>query len=374
MKIKGKAIIGMLSAIAVMASAFSIGFSSWTFNASASNGTHANALIGDGWGFEEEIHLGAGENNGVFTDASGNVLNPDKNTVTIRNDADEGGYIVSKVNMNNKDFEKGGITWTLPSYYSVDGKTNIPVIGIGSGSKVFSPDWAGSRLTGIVIPSTYKSIGSNAFDVGWNSGIKTITFEDGNTPLKIGHRSFYEQHQLQSLILPSRLVSMGTGAFGECTSLESLDMSKTQLTTISESCFSGSKLSSISWPSKLVSIEDYAFSTNYSGKLVLTNFPSTLVSVGKNAFATNQQMTVADFSGSSLKSLGEGAFQFCYQLKTIILPSTLTSIGKDCFNGVNGNSLTFLGSKSQWNAISKADGWNGYSIKNVVCLDGTISY
>ena len=61
-------------------------------------------------------------------------------------------------------------------------------------------------------------------------------------------------------------------------------------------------------------------------------------------------------------------------LSKIELPSTVTAITKNAFNGYTGaTSITFKGTQAEWNAAAES-GWNtNSSIKQVVCSDGTIT-
>lgn len=61
-------------------------------------------------------------------------------------------------------------------------------------------------------------------------------------------------------------------------------------------------------------------------------------------------------------------------LSKIELPSPVTAITKNAFNGYTGaTSITFKGTQAEWNAAAES-GWNtNSSIKQVVCSDGTIT-
>ena len=65
-----------------------------------------------------------------------------------------------------------------------------------------------SELTNIILPSSLKQIGQNAF---YNTNITTITIPEGIT--KIGNNCFYNCNQLTNIILPSSLKQIGDNAF-----------------------------------------------------------------------------------------------------------------------------------------------------------------
>ncbi len=172
-----------------------------------------------------------------------------------------------------------------------------------------------SGLTSITIPSSVRSIEFNAFR--GCSGLTSIT-------------------------LPSSLTSIGDGAFYGCSGLTSINVSdnnpkyssvdgmlcnkdQTKLIAVPNG-----KTSSITLPSSLTSIGDYAFS-GCSGLTSIT-LPSSLTSIGERTFVNCSGLTSITLP-SSLKSIEDHAFNGCSGLTSITLPSSLTSIGNYAFYG-----------------------------------------
>ena len=75
----------------------------------------------------------------------------------------------------------------------------------------------------------------------------------------------------------------------------------------------------------------------------------------------------------TVTEIGEYAFYEWKNLEKVIMSSNITSIGEDAFGGCNNlTNITYNGTQSQWNNISK-DGWSlQSSIKAVTCTDGVI--
>ena len=76
---------------------------------------------------------------------------------------------------------------------------------------------------------------------------------------------------------------------------------------------------------------------------------------------------------NGFKEIVQG-FDNCMYLKTIYLPSTITSINDDVIvNCIALTKIDFSGTKAQWNSIAKGDRWN-YTAKALVisCSDGFI--
>jgi hypothetical protein len=61
-------------------------------------------------------------------------------------------------------------------------------------------------------------------------------------------------------------------------------------------------------------------------------------------------------------SIGGRAFYECISLANIHIPSSVASIEVQAFNECTSlTSITFEGTKEQWNAISKGSGWNDFT-------------
>lgn len=98
-------------------------------------------------------------------------------------------------------------------------------------------------------------------------------------------------------------------------------------------------LTSIKLPSSLIKIKDDAFNSMDTLKsLVIDEGAPNLNELGERSFSGCSNIEELDLSNSKLTSIPEGAFAYCKNLKTIKLPSTITSIGDEAF--YNCQSLT----------------------------------
>lgn len=78
--------------------------------------------------------------------------------------------------------------------------------------------------------------------------------------------------------------------------------------------------------------------------------------------------------GNGVTALPAGAFSGCIALNSVRIGTGVKSIGADAFAYTTVLTINFDGTKEEWNAIQKAEGWNGNSyILSVSCSDGSVS-
>lgn len=95
---------------------------------------------------------------------------------------------------------------------------------------------------------------------------------------------------------------------------------------------------------------------------------------GKGSATDLDVVIPATYKGLPVTSIQEMAFFYCKNLTSITIPVGVTSIGYAAFGGCeNLSDITFNGTKEQWKAIKKANGWNPYPGNYILhCLDGDI--
>lgn len=108
-------------------------------------------------------------------------------------------------------------------------------------------------LKNVIIPSTVKSIGRNAFRY---SGITNITIPNGVTKINTGTFQFCTK--LVSINIPSSVTEIGEDAFRGCEKLTTITIPDT-VTKIYNYAFFGSSLTSVKLPQNLTKLGNNAF-------------------------------------------------------------------------------------------------------------------
>ena len=225
-----------------------------------------------------------------------------------------------------------------------------------------------NSLTSVTIPNSVTSIGSYAFS--GCSSLTSVTIP--NSVTSIGDYAFSGCSSLTNIIIPNSVTSIRDYAFEGCSSLTNITIPNS-VTSIGSGAFEGcSSLTNITIPNSVTSIGDYAF----SGCSSLTNItiPNSVTSIGSYAFKGCSSLTNITIP-NSVTSIGHTAFYRCSSLTSITIPNSVTSIKTYAFYKCDSlTNITFIGTKAQWNNISKGDGWNvNVPDALVTCTDGTIA-
>ena len=170
--------------------------------------------------------------------------------------------------------------------------------------------------------------------------LKTIIFS--NTIDRIPSNAFQSCNNLKCIIMPNTITSMGGNAFHHCYGLKTVSLSNT-LPILGNYVFSNCySLERIVIPESTTMMLDYTFQGCYSlDELIM---PNTLTRIGRNVFDNNNSLNKIKIS-NTLTTLGQYAFQYCYNLQSITMPSTSKTIPNYFFSNCSGLSkIKFLGS------------------------------
>lgn len=150
--------------------------------------------------------------------------------------------------------------------------------------------------------------------------VKKIVIPQGITV--ISDMAFENNKNLTEVIIPNSVTSIGSAAFRYCTSLESITLSDS-MTKIESDTFNGcTALKNITLPNNITSLVTSTYSY--------------------------------------------GCFYNCTSLESITIGNKITSIGKTTFYGCNNLAhIYYTGTEEQWDAITKATGWNTNMGSNV---------
>ena len=221
---------------------------------------------------------------------------------------------------------------------------------IKSGTKVIANNSFAfcSNLTNVIIPESIITIGNNAFE---NCTFTSINIPNGVRT--IGEEAFSFCQNLESVTIPSSVTSIGCGAFAPCRSLPKIIVDSDNVAYLNDSngvLFdknktvliqypSGNIADSYTIPSTVSSIADKAFYFCYD--LTSINIPNNVTTIGEYSFSTCYGLTSIHIP-DGVEIIGSYAFAGCDGITSITIPGSVTSLGSNVFSDCDGiQTVTF---------------------------------
>ena len=135
---------------------------------------------------------------------------------------------------------------------------------------------------------------------------------------------------INAVVIGSGATSVGAYAFYGCANLLSVEMADT-VTEIEGHAFQEcAAVAEVGFPNKLLSIGEYAFSGCRA--LAELNLPARLSTIGRNAFVNNKALMSLDVP-DSVTGIGIKAWYGCSGIKTLHLPGSIDAVPNSAFEG-----------------------------------------
>jgi len=172
----------------------------------------------------------------------------------------------------------------------------------------------------------------------------TVTYEGRDyTVTEIGVGAFYSCKELTSISLPSTIEKISEYAFSRCEGLKTINPIPASVTSIDPRAFAYTALQSISVEDGNRNYEAesdilYALGSNGKRESVIVCAPGSVgdktvsdgvTSIGYAAFANGQLSAIT--LPSTLATIGEYAFDSCLRINTLNIPENVTEIGAHAF-------------------------------------------
>lgn len=268
--------------------------------------------------------------------------------------------------LGNKVFEGFVITEKNKEYSATDGV----LYNKNGGSLILFP----AAKTGVFeLPASVSEIREGAFKNASVSEVKIPQDSELNT---IGNNAF-EGSKIASISLPENVTVINSEVFKDAANLKTVELGS-NVTKICKSAFEGAKsLIEINLPDTVRDVSAYAFKNT---GLVNANIGNGVVRLGTEAFADNASLKDVVL-GEKLEKIGDGAFKNCVALAKINLPANVNDFNMTAFEGckalkkvaVSNDNTNF---KVAAGAIYSADGKTlvavaNNTLKELKIADGT---
>ena len=213
------------------------------------------------------------------------------------------------------------------------------------------------RMSVIDLPDNVKEIDEGAFCSCTNVG-------SFNIPKNVSHiheKTFYGLESLNEIIIPEWVEEISEDAFSSCENVKRIVISDS-VEKINGSPFYLDLAIEIETPSRFIQ----KFSTSNLKKLILTtdDLVGTEYSGGFNLNIDSLETIILK---EGIKTIPGYSLSMCKNLKSIIIPSTVTSIGVAAFtNDKNLESIYYFGNDEQYSNISIKKTLNDHFLKTPI--------
>ena len=213
---------------------------------------------------------------------------------------------------------------------TIDGLTVTAISSLNS-SRVFDVPYAEE----ITLPSTLKILGNYALYASNSKKLKTITLPDGLKEIGSYALNLY---RLKDITLPDSLERLGSYAFYN-TNIGKITIPGSVKVIPSNVCYACYYLAAVTLSEGTTTIADEAFAGRTRLKSI--NIPASVTSIGKNAFNGCSKLGKVTFAGTGITRIEDCTFVDCKSLSKLDLPEGIESIGYQAFYGTKLGQLNF---------------------------------
>ena len=179
---------------------------------------------------------------------------------------------------------------------------------------------------------TYSDRDNNTYS-GSISVPETVTNNGTEYSVTTIGESAFKGSAVTSVYMPESITSIEYDAFSECQNLESVTLPES-LTTLGIRAFGGCQsLKAIKIPSGVTAIPGYCF--NGCVSLESVTIPEGVTAIGHDAFRGCRNAKFNPALPETLTAIGDYAFQNCANLYAVTLPASLQTIGDHAFEASN---------------------------------------
>ena len=220
-----------------------------------------------------------------------------------------------------------------------------------------------SDLTNVEMPNSITSIGERAF-YGC-SGLTSVTIP--NSVTNIEEEAFYSCTGLSNIDITNSVTTIGERAFADCISITSVIVGY-NVERICGDVFSGCNIENVVWNARNCTVycpigDEYSYGYTLpfeASRITSFTFGDEVEIIPSHICESMYNLTSIAIPESAT-SIEENAFYGCNGLTTITIPENVTSIGDEAFSScsnltsiIMGNGVISIGSRTFYNCASLA--------------------
>ncbi len=238
----------------------------------------------------------------------------------------------------------------IPSHI-IRNAVSYAVIEIGGGA------FYSNAMKSIVLPSTLKKIGQNAF--ANMAYVKKLVIPEGVTELLVA--CFHDSPELEEVYVPDSVTRIGGGCFANCPKLTTVRLPKSVKHFDVGQFDNCPSLVSVNLPENIKEIKTRMFRGCKS--LLSLEIPKSVEIIAGSAFSGCSKLASVELP-ASLREIDDYAFEACSGLKSLVLPSSVKLVGSGAFSNCSAlSSVVIEGTETEFDSFSPFEGCK--SVKSV---------
>lgn len=254
-----------------------------------------------------------------------------------------------------------GNSVTTIGNYAFNGCSSLSNVSIGTAVTSIG-DYAFyecSSLASLSIPNVVRTIGQYAFS--FCTGLKTVTIPKSVT--EIGYRAFYRSTEMTAVRITD-LAKWCNIVFNS--------LSSNPLYYANHLFLNGAEVTSLTIPSSITAIRQYAFSrcTSFSSITI----PTSVTTIARDAFSGCSGLKTLTLS-NSVTSLANSCFENCTGLTSVSIGTAVKSLGQRVFSGCTAlSSIEVKSGNSKYDSRNSCNAIIETSTNNLIygCKNTTI--
>jgi len=222
--------------------------------------------------------------------------------------------------------------------------------------------------------ATELTVLSNTYENGlgivtFNEEVNLLKGNDGESEESTGS---YLSKNIKTCVIPDSITILGAGTFRRLENFEEFDTNN--VTYLGTNLFRKTNLQT-AIVRKVTDVDDeggWQFNDLETDlTVIVTNDSETIPDyLIDDCYDANLKVIIQN----NIKTIGQSSISSCYNMESLTIPASITLIKEYALSFSSISELNYLGTKAQWNLVTKENGWcRDINTNKIHCTDGDVN-